>query len=268
MANQYTKSKINKNAVSDYILKKGSLEEIGKNYNVSRKVMTRWVRQSGYDIYPKKQLDYHDHLFEIIDSEEKAYWLGFIFADGYVSDRYDFEVSLSIKDIKQLEKLGKFMNKEVKTDSFRCRIGIVNKRLVKSLNKYGVVPRKSLILKFPDNLNSEMIPHFIRGYFDGDGCIYLGGNMTKTKSHAISLLGTLDMLQNIEKHFKTNVFYSHDERHHKDCHSFRVTKTKDIVKILDYMYKDSNIYLERKYKNYCRLRQKCLKLLGSNIGEG
>lgn len=268
MANQYTKSKINNNAVLEYISKKGSLKEIAAKYNTTRKVLTRWVKQSGYDIYPKKQLNYKDNLFEIIDTEEKAYWLGFIYADGYVSDKYDFEISLSLKDIAHLEKLGNFLDKEIKKDNFRCRLIINNKRLTNSLKDKGVIPRKSLTLKFPKKINSYLIPHFIRGYFDGDGCIYLGQSKTKTKSHAVSLLGTMDMLKNIEIFSKVKVYYAHDKRHHENCFSFRINKSQDIVKFLDYMYKDSNIYLDRKYKNYCRLKQKCFKLLGSNIGEG
>ena len=119
MANQYTKSKINEKAVSEYISKKGSLREIAENYNTTRKILTRWVTQSGYKIFPKKQLNYNDDLFEIINTEEKAYWLGFIYADGYVSDEYSFEVSLSLKDKEHLMKLGKFLNKEVKSRNLK-----------------------------------------------------------------------------------------------------------------------------------------------------
>lgn len=270
MANQYTKLKINNDAVTDYVTGIKSLTEVAKKYKITRKILTRWVNLSNFVILPNrsKHLNYNENLFSKIDTEEKAYWLGFIFADGYVSDNNNFEISLGIKDKSHLLKLSNLISKNITEDSFRCRLGIKNKKLVEDLNKYGVIPRKSLILKFPTNINNLLISHFIRGYFDGDGCIYYGKSELRSSSMSVTLLGTLNMLQNIEKHSNIKVSYQHDKRHHQDCHSFRISKTIDIIKILDYMYKDSTIYLDRKYEKYCRLRQKCFKLLGGNIGEG
>jgi hypothetical protein len=269
MANQYTKLKINNEAVNDYISGTASLTAVAVKYGITRKILTKWVKKSGFYILPNrsKKLNYDENIFSEIDTEEKAYWLGFIYADGYVSDKYNFEVSLALKDKYHLLKLGDLINKEVKEDSFRCRLGIRNKKLVEDLNKHGVFPRKSLVLKFPNNLNKKLIPHFIRGYFDGDGSIYYGKSERLSSSMSVTLIGTLDMLQNIAKHSDTIVHYQHDKRHHIDCYSFRVSKAISIINLLDYMYKDANIYLERKYEKYCRLRQKCFKLLGGNIGE-
>jgi hypothetical protein len=267
MANQYTKSEVNKEAVLKYVAKQGTLDEIALKYQISRKILTRWVTLSGFNIHSKKQLNYNETIFNKIDSEEKAYWLGFIYADGYVSDKNSFEVSLSLKDITHLEKLGKFLNIGVKKDSFRCRIGINNKQLVEALKNHGVVPRKSLVLKFPTHLKTPLINSFVRGYFDGDGCIYYGTKDNTASSMAVSIIGTLNMLQAIEIQSNIKCNYQHDKRHHPDCFSFRINKTIDILKFMEYLYKDSTIHLDRKYKKYCRLKQKCFRLLGSNIGE-
>jgi hypothetical protein len=268
MANQYTKSKINLEAVEKYLNKQGSLDSIALEYNISRKILTRWVKQSGNLVFPKKQLNYDEYLFEVIDTEKKAYWLGFIYADGYVSDNDRFELSLALKDFTHLKKLGNLLNKEVKKDHFRCRLSINNKIFVQQLKTLGVIPRKSLVLEFPKTLEKQYIPHFIRGYFDGDGCIYYGKFDSTTSSQAVSLIGTKNMLETIQMY--TSIFntLSHDSRHHKDCFSFRISKTKDIIKFLDYMYKDCNIFLDRKYEKYCRLRQKCFRLLEGKNGEG
>ena len=51
------------------------------------------------------------------------------------------------------------------------RLTVNSYTLCQDLEKYGIVPRKSLILKFPNNISDEMLPHIIRGYFDGDGSI-------------------------------------------------------------------------------------------------
>ena len=267
MANQYTKSKINLEAVQKYVDKQGTLDSIALQYFISRKVLTRWIKQSGYNTYPKKQLDYNETFFEKIDSEEKAYWLGFIYADGYISEKHHFELSLALKDYSHLEKLGKILNKEIKKDNFRCRLSINNKFFVEQLRNHGVVPRKSLILEFPETILPQFISSFIRGYFDGDGCIYYGKNDLLSSSQAVSLIGTKNMLLRILEY--TNVYskLSHDKRHHKDCYSIRISKTKNIITFLDYMYKDSTIYLDRKYEKYCRLKQKCFRLLEGKNGE-
>jgi hypothetical protein len=77
------------------------------------------------------QVKFNQNVFDCIDTEEKAYWLGFIFADGYISSHipdkkktYKFELSLSLKDKSHLEKFNQFMRyngNNVKSDSFRCR---------------------------------------------------------------------------------------------------------------------------------------------------
>jgi len=267
MANQYTKSEINLEAVQKYTNKQGTLNSIALEYSVSRKILTRWVKQSGNTVLPKKQLEYDETFFQKIDSEEKAYWLGFIYADGCISDSNRFELSLALKDYSHLIKLGKLLNKEITKDNFRCRLSINNKTFGESLKNYGVIPRKSLILKFPKTILPEFISSFIRGYFDGDGCIYYGKKDLTSSSQAVSLIGTGDMLTTILKYTKIVVKLSHDARHHKDCYFIRIGKTKDIIKFLDYLYKDAEVYLDRKYEKYCRLRQKCFRLLEGKNGE-
>ena len=80
----------------------------------------------------------------------------------------------------------------------RCRFSIRNAQLHDSLIKQGCVPNKSLILTFPDiNVVSEdLVRHFIRGYFDGDGCLSFNKNKYCTPN--ISILGTKQFLEKLE----------------------------------------------------------------------
>ena len=116
----------------------------------------------------QNMVKFNENIFDVIDTEEKAYWLGFIFADGYISKYnknskkdYHFELSLSANDTEHLNKFNKFMghisnnvhindancnNKICK----RCRWSVRNKHLWEILNFYGCTPQKSLTLKFPD----------------------------------------------------------------------------------------------------------------------
>jgi intein/homing endonuclease len=80
----------------------------------------------------------------------------------------------------------------------RCRWSVQSKHLWNVLNSYGCVPKKSLILKFPSISifdNKNLIVHFIRGYFDGDGCISYG-NKSHTKC-SINIVGTYDFLNTL-----------------------------------------------------------------------
>lgn len=117
-------------------------------------------------INKQNRVKFNEHIFDVIDTEEKAYWLGFIFADGSISSnpikgekkaRYVFEISLKGDDSYHLEKFNKFMEYDgnnVKVSNSkcggklfkRCRWMIANKHLWETLNSYGCVPNKSLTL--------------------------------------------------------------------------------------------------------------------------
>lgn len=220
----------------------------------------------------KSRTIFDKNIFDTIDTEEKAYWLGFIYADGNISShkegvkkRYSFELSLSNNDINHLKKFKEFIksNKELKVSTagnlykyLRCRICISNKHLWNVLNSYGCVPKKSLTLKFPKIsifFSKDLIRHFIRGYFDGDGCISYNN-----KSHtemSISLLGTKDFLEELQRNLpleKENKIY---KEKNKKVYQLSFQRSRGIY-ILNYLYKDAKIYLDRKYKRYkeyCRL---------------
>ena len=160
-----------------------SLSKLAKEYHTSIQTLSRKLKAKGIEIINhQNETKFNEHIFDVIDTEEKAYWLGFIFADGYISSRDNsFELSLKGSDIEHLHKFNKFMehNKdnvklgEVKNKDktfLRCRWGIANKHLWNTLNNLGCTPRKSLTLQFP-NISEELKIPFIRGYFDGDGCL-------------------------------------------------------------------------------------------------
>jgi len=271
MANQYTKTKINRKAVEEYVNGNGSLTILSKKYNVTRKIFTRWIKEEKQSIrlINNRIKKYNEFIFDKIDTEEKAYWLGFIAADGYISDQNHFELSLGLKDKNHLEKFGKFINKNVTVDHFRCRIGINNKHLRNTLFSYGIVPRKSLILEFFTQLKPNLISHYIRGYFDGDGCVYLGNNNknidTLTVSCSIRFLGTKNFLLQIQEIL--NVKSSLTQTKGQNIFVLNIRSVNSILKTQKFLYNDSSIFLERKQEKYCRLEQKCLRILASKYGE-
>ena len=247
--------------------------------------------------YPDVQIsriNYNEHVFDSIDTEEKAYWLGFLYADGYLcNSSYSLELQLGNKDLEHVRKFARFINYNGKISQKRnkkdkneeenytsYRISITNKHLWNTLNNLGCTPRKSLTLKFPSISifkSVDLIRHFIRGYFDGDGTLGIYDNKVgKYDYHnhcQLSFLGTKDMLSNIVKHIgidKEVKLVSLNPKTKNDL--FKITYvTREAFKVSFYMYENSTIYLDRKYVKYleyCRLYEELYKELQTKIGEG
>lgn len=229
---------------------------------------------------------FNQYIFDCIDTEEKAYWLGFLYANGYIDSSplydnkkstYNFELSLALKDLVHLEKFNAFMKHEnynIKIDSYRCRWYITNKHLWTILNNYGCIPQKSLTLEFPnENIfkDKSLIRHFIRGYFDGDGSVCKYINKSELIVPQVSILGTPNFMEKYKSFFwKTNKLVKNHNSDKTLILSYNSTKA---VAFLYYIYKNSSIYLDRKYQKFikiknCRFRAKALKLLESKYGEG
>jgi hypothetical protein len=121
-----------------------------------------------------------DHnYFEKIDCHEKAYWLGFIYADGSVFDKV---LQIVIKDVGLLDHFKRALKAEHGVHEYRYasqkyssifRFAVTSPKIVSDLFKLGVVERKSLLLRFPneEQVSSNFINSFMLGYFDGDGSI-------------------------------------------------------------------------------------------------
>ena len=192
--------------------------------------------------------------FEDIDTEEKAYWLGFLCADGSVGSKEDkVELGLAEKDLEHIKKFKSFMqikNKisyRPKTKSYR--ISFRSEKCKKDLIKKGCVPKKSLILDFPNDeqVPGDLIRHFIRGYFDGDGWF------TNTEScFQIGIIGTEKFLMGFLKNTKNiNQKCKMHEVHRKDgVKRYIFSAYEDVLHFLNWIYQDATVYLERKYKKY------------------
>lgn len=216
-----------------------------------------------------------EYFFDKIDTEEKAYWLGFLFADGSLSGPtrtykgkvkpfYRIEVSLKLEDKSHLEKLRNALKMEAQVKeshtnykcSDRCRLGWNSKHMFETLVSYGCTPKKSLTLKFPDVsifCSKRLIKHFIRGYVDGDGCLSYSDKEHKRAN--LSILGTQDMLENIQHWLPLQFELMIYDNKNENVKSL-LYQGKTAFFIVNYLYTKSNVYLERKYNKYleyCRL---------------
>jgi hypothetical protein len=220
--------------------------EIASIMHISESRITPILKISG--IQPRKP-SYHrnyenkvtHHYFDIIDDEHKAYWLGFLYADGYNNEKF-FQVELTLKkdDIEILEKLKEDLNCSYeisyKESVNANRLTIYSKQISETLKSKGCFQAKSLKLIFPneDQVPEHLIHHFMRGYFDGDGCI---------SGDHFSVIGTVSFLDSFSSKLNlTKVKYISEGQ------AFRYAKhgRNNLKKIYDYLYKDATIFLERK----------------------
>ena len=200
-------------------------------------------------------------------TEKSAYWLGFIYADGCIeSSRDRLTISLSIKDLEHLKKFQDDIeathkisfNKARYSEKYKytekCSIRISSKKIKEDLGKLGCEPRKSLTCKFP-KISNEMIPHFIRGYFDGDGSV----SIVKCKNRKypmldISIIGTESFLQDLKiiLGFSKEKALKIDKRL-KSSISIRTLRFSGRFigeKFYNYIYKDATVFLNRKREKF------------------
>lgn len=205
--------------------------------------------------------------FKEIDTEDKAYWLGFIAADGYISKtKYKNDVlgiSLAVKDYSHLEKFKKSISytgdiKEYISSGYAkskySRIAIRDSNVVNDLLSHGIKYNKSLTLDFDSILVPDfLMNHFIRGYFDGDGCItYSIHNKYKDRRYAIKFCGTKSVLQGIDLYLPVKKTHklSKRKKDQKDSYGLEIGGNNQVMDILEYMYSNSNIFLDRKHERY------------------
>ena len=226
------------------------IKDYNKNQNIKRKDKN----------YTKKHKYFNDeNFFEKIDTEEKAYFLGFIFADGCVSYnekkfRYQVTLKLHTKDKHILESFITSVKGEMPVWRHGQRemveVHFSGKKMVNDLINLGVVPNKTFTIKYPI-IDEELERHFLRGYFDGDGCIRINEDKRDgTKRGDLRIVGgSIDMLNKTNERmnvlFGTNVNKLYGPKN-KDFKYIGWSGMTDIEKIYHGFYDDSILFLNRK----------------------
>ena len=251
-------------AFEDYKITK-SITQSSKKFKISPKKLREFVQSKGMEVinYQNISSTYED-MFDIIDTEEKAYWLGFLYADGCITKRnkndtsYRVELGLKESDYNHLVKFKTFLNcgnkisfhKNKLGNSYRLTVG--GKKLANSLIEKGCVPRKSLVLTFPSEeiIPKELMIHFIRGYIEGDGYIGLREIKSNKLKYRCGVVGTLEFILGMLNFFG----YDFREKQHSTTgkahqYEFSTTQAQEVVYRI---YKDCNIYLDRKYELYIK----------------
>lgn len=229
----------------------------------------------------KRTYSINDNIFDNINNQDKAYVLGLLYADGCNYENRGFvKIDLIKDDLELLEKLKLFLdyNGEIKYYKQRikiidgseylckdtCRLQFTSRRISEKLAEYGCVANKSYIMTFPSEkiIYDKLLRHFIRGFMDGNGGIsYWVDNMnTGHKKFQLNFCGTTDMINTISKILgdKFNCCPAITDRYKdRDNNNLQVSICGNLVveKILDWLYNDANIYMQRKYDKYIELKE-------------
>lgn len=266
------------------------LEDMYKRLEVSKRTFKNRLRELdiNYLDYNDYRAKYNVFVFDSIDTEEKAYWLGFLYADGnvrsddHIHNNNTVSLELSFIDYEHLLKFKTFMGDQRPDSIIRVRerkaasgrtlkfatYDTCNRHLRQTLINLGCVPKKSNILEFPGESifkNRDLVYDFIRGYIDGDGCL----SKTRKDRLYLSIRGTSDFLEGIRNYFPqfTKVYSEVDSRTGTVQHKLGCCSDK-ADEVAYRLYADSHIYLDRKFDKFTALCRLYNSEKSGNNGEG
>lgn len=245
--------------IDEYTNKNTTLKELGKQFGCSYGTIRNCLNKHGIKSRGNKQGYPRNELyFNQINTKEKAYWLGFLYADGCVHSN-NYEISVNITDKEHVEKfqkaLGALQHKITETQDKRFekaktlyQFSIKDEQLHKDLVKWGCVPQKTKILSKIPNIPKDYVSHFIRGYFDGDGSLHW---LKGTNNYRISFTsGSKSFLEEILKELQFSNLSI--QKSNNEAYYIQISGRHQVISVLNYMYKDStdDIRLLRKYNLY------------------
>lgn len=210
----------------------------------------------------------NENYFSIIDTEYKAYFLGLLYADGtnYLGKRNRFEIQILETDKEIIEKFKedihytgplhtipeRVMYNKIKNKTYICkpliRLNISSKKICKDLEKLGMSNNKTFTLKFPtaEQVPIKFIWHFLRGYSDGDGYI---------RNTEWSIISTEEFCNSAANLINNDLSLKRTIRKRGSVYETHINGNLNTELLLTKLYKDSSIYLNRKYQIFTKLQE-------------
>lgn len=217
-------------------------------------------------------MNYNRELKEI-DTEQKAYFLGFMYADGSISAikknnssyiKYQVQISLTDEQIiTEFHRIFPFFNLEIfdygkykKSWSKQFALRKTSKALFDDLLSHGMMQRKSTdnsnFLKIP-KLRKDLISHFVRGFFDGDGSINISEKRPNLRRIEICTSSQEFLLELKSVFIQNDVECPIFREKHNNVSSLYVLEwinSKDVISLKEFFYKNSTIFLQRKKEKF------------------
>lgn len=259
---------ISKEKIDSFILElknNGSISNIAKRENISEITLRSRIEE----YYPNLNFKNNrvDHTFFDTIGPIQAYIIGFIYTDGCIKSNYKQEkrqdqwvIEIQERDIHILELMKKALNK-VGPINTRKKLGGKSKQLtsalrvcstqqINKLKEIGIYPKKSFTSEIPKIFleNKDLFRHFLRGVFDGNGCVYFNNCR---KNLVFEICGNKQTCQTLATILK-NEYDLGSGNIYKTSSIFKlvISGKKRIKKIFDLLYQDTDIFLLRKYNKF------------------
>ena len=247
---------------------KKSFKEMANECSVSERAFSRVLKDNNINGKNKNRYRLNDRYFKNIDNEHKAYWLGLLYADGYVGNEKfnNIVISLTISDMYILEEFAKDIEftGDIRIDENgggfsngtpKAVLNFSSIEMAKDLRRIGLYPGKSQTMTSIPDLPEELIPHFIRGYFDGDGSIHTtkfcetnNGKKRYRERNVFSIIGTVDFLEDIRRHIPVKL--TKQECRSENMEYLTCNVDSRLLCIYDYLYSNATIFLTRKFNKW------------------
>lgn len=241
--------------LNDYLINKVSILSLSKKYNLSYDIVYRFIKSRTNVISNRERYSKASHLlFKDVNTEEDAYWLGFLYADGNVYTKNGKNtISLSLIDKEHVEKFKSFVgvdNKiyETKNEAFSYQFSSME--VCNNLKKYGLIDRKSTNGKLNlSDVDPNLISHLWRGVIDGDGWVlnkkFKNRNSIRIQP-VIGLCGTFETCQYFLEFLKErNIKFKSKIREHKSIKKVQFSDSV-AISIIELLYNGSKVHLDRK----------------------
>lgn len=246
-----------------YLTTKLTVKDIGKQYKLTKRSMTTLLKHFGIDSRKKNRYTLNEDFFQEINTEQQAYWLGFLFADGFVGDQAYNNIVFS-QAFNNKWAISHFANAidfsgELRyvepgraggysSDQPHYVINFSSKKMVQDLNNLGLSHKKENRTKIPETIPEYLIHHFIRGIFDGDGSIsYSLKSNTIHSSRNVSFVGNQSLMQDISQWFNLQKTNLNNCNHSDKVKYLQYGSKNDIMSVFLKLYQDATIFLPRKF---------------------
>lgn len=243
---------------------------LAREYNISCPALLGLLKRRGIIVRNDQSIlqrknSVNEDYFSVIDSREKAYYLGLMYADGCIASngkntrRFVSRIGLQKEDCYLLERLsiilyGKDLIKYVKGKNNRCSmmglLSVFSTKYANHLIRLGCTQRKSSTIRLSiilEKIPKELVNSFILGYFDGDGGVYLRNRNKNQKPYCYPYItSNLHFIKEISIYLRTLNIDSRTNERVKGYGNVKVDKIIDIMKFYSFLYKEAPIFMIRK----------------------
>jgi hypothetical protein len=259
---------LSKKSNLQYLLKNYYLvpkKELAKRFQCPKQYLYFLAKE--YKIADKNRFSCFDTFFEKINSESKAYFLGLLYADGCIlhhkKQTRNPAMSLALQETdvhiletfrQKLKYKGKLhFRKRKNIDGYNRQdtwaLHITSKKLVNDLIKLGCTSKKTFDAKLPNKkqVPEKFLRHFIRGFFDGDGCVNIRNTGFPTPMFRCNFAGTHKMCYGINKLFHNQLgFQMAKLQPNKSIFVYCFGGNQQMRKFYHYLYDGASVFLKRK----------------------